>query len=112
MDYLAQILMNPSQERTITVKTKPIKDTPPEAPLSPDSANLPPAVLQMMGLAGGGGAAPEPDMNAMLAQLLGQGGGDMMPIEGPTVDPLGGQVPIDGPMPMDMPMPMPNPYGG
>ena len=104
MDYLAQILGDPSQERSITIKTKPGKEEgPPEAPLSSDSANLPGPVLEMLGLGSGVGegiGGSQPDMNELLQLLL--SGGLTAPTSVP-VDPLGGQVPMD--------LPTANPYG-
>jgi hypothetical protein len=92
-----------NQERTITIKTKPNQEkTPPEQPLSAQSAQLPPEVIAMMqqGLGamggGGGGMGGMPD----LASLL----GEMPP---PTYDPMAGQIPMD--ITTD---PMVNPYGG
>lgn len=48
MGMLDFLLGDNNQERTITVKSKPMKDQPPEAPLDSGSANLPEPVMELM----------------------------------------------------------------
>lgn len=102
MDYLSQILANPNQERSVTIKTKPEKrEAAPEAPLDPSSANIPQSVMEMLMM----GQAQKPAVPPDLLQALmmgGLGGGSSTP---PAVDPMMGQIP------MDVPVPAFNPYG-
>jgi hypothetical protein len=87
MDLLSMLLGAQNQERSITIKTKPNQEkAAPEQPLSNESANLPPEVMQMLASLGGaalGGGAPNPAIDQSLAGMQ-------------------GQVPMD----------MANPYGG
>lgn len=102
MDYLSQILANPNQKRTVTIKTEPEKRPgPPEAPLSPESANLPQGVLDMMMM----GQAQKPALPPGMLQglLMGAGGGNSTPP--PMIDPMAGQIPMAA-------APTFNPYGG
>lgn len=101
MEYLAQMLADPTQERTltqvqangnqkstVTVKTKPgKKEQGPEAPLDPMSANLPAGVLEMMGM--GQPQPSQPQLPPELMQLMMMGA----PSPQPTVDPMAGQIP-------------------
>lgn len=95
MDYLSQILADSSQERTVTIKTKPgKKEQAPEAPLDPGSANLPQGVLDMLML----GQAQKPSLPPQLLAMMMQ---NSAPAPAPMVDPMMGQIPM-----------MANPYGG
>ncbi|HYX39937.1 MAG TPA: hypothetical protein VE954_43125 [Oligoflexus sp.] len=103
MEYLAQMLADTTQERTltqvqangnskqtVTVKTKPAKkEQGPEAPLDAASANLPQGVLDMMGM---GQAAPQqPSLPPELLQML----LSQPPSPAPTVDPMANQIPMN-----------------
>jgi hypothetical protein len=105
MEYLAQMLADPSQERTltqvqangnqkstVTVKTKPgKKEQGPEAPLDPNSANLPQGVLDML-MGGMGQPAPQqPSLPPELLQMMMMGA----PSPAPTVDPMANQIPMN-----------------
>lgn len=50
MDYIAQMMLDPNQERVVTIKTKPDakKEQAPEKPISSYSANLPQNILDLI----------------------------------------------------------------
>lgn len=50
MDLIASMFADPNQERTVTIKNKPQKQSRPEAPIDSSSANLPGSVMEMMGI--------------------------------------------------------------
>lgn len=95
-NLISALLLNPTEERSITIKTKPEKkEAPPEAPIDSASANLPQAVLDMLGM--GAGASAPPTMAGLppeLLQLLMSGGG-AQGFAAPPMDPMAGQMPMN-----------------
>lgn len=91
MDWVTQLLMNPNEEKSITVKTKPQKASAPEAPLDMGSANLPQGVMDAFGA-----QQPQlpPNFMDLIAASIGGGG----PSPAPMVDPMANQIPMDVPM--------------
>lgn len=75
MDYIAQMMLDPNQERVVTIKTKPEakKDKSVEAPISPYSANLPQNIIDLV--RGETGTAPVgKEIGGEIIRMLLEGG--------------------------------------
>lgn len=113
MNILDILLGDSTQERTVTIKTKPQKkEAAPEMPLDQGSANIPQGILDLLHAGNRAQMAAEQDRNSQLRQLLGLGGvgGEIpqgMVPAAPVFDPMAGQKPMDFSVAGGF-----NPYGG